>query len=109
MSDLRTFLDTVREERPRDMVSIRRTVSPQYETTAILTKLEHSYRFPILFFHSVAGSPFPVVTNVCGSMARLALALQCKVGELSHVYSARCAQPFKPEVRSDGPVQERVF
>jgi len=108
MYDLRTFLDAVREERPHDIVCIRRTVSPQYETAAILTKLEHSYRFPILFFQSVARSPFPVVTNVCGSMARLTLALRCKLGELSQVYAARCAQPFKPEVRSEGPIQERV-
>jgi 2,5-furandicarboxylate decarboxylase 1 len=108
MYDLRTFLDTVKEERPRDIVCIRRTVSPQYETAAILTKFEHSYRFPILFFQSVEGSLFPVVTNVCGSMARLALALRCKVGELSQVYAARCAQPLKPELRSEGPIQERV-
>jgi len=108
MYDLRTFLDTVRVERPRDIVCISRTVSPQYETAAILTKLEHSYRYPILFFQSVAGSPFPVVTNVCGSMARLALALRCTVGALAQVYAAGCAQPVKPEVKSDGPVQERV-
>src|ERR1700693_5836933 len=105
MYDLRTFLDTVKEERPRDIVCIRRPVSHQYEPAAILTTFEHSYRFPILFFQSVAGSLFPVVTNVCGSMARLALALRCKVGELSQVYAARCAQPLKPALRSEGPIQ----
>jgi 2,5-furandicarboxylate decarboxylase 1 len=109
MHDLRTFLDTVRRERPRDIVDIGRAVNPKHETTAILTKLEQSYRFPILFFRCVAGSPFPVVTNVCGSIARLALALRCSVGELSRVYAARCAQPLKPEVKSEAPVQERVF
>ena len=87
MHDLRTFLDTVRRERPRDIVDIGRPVNPKHETTAILTKLEQAYRFPILFFRCVAGSPFPVVTNVCGSIARLALALRCSVGELSRVYA----------------------
>src|SRR5207244_1851927 len=87
----------------------RRTVNPKHETTAILTKLEHSFRFPILFFHSIAGSSFPVVTNVCGSMARLALALQCSIGELSRIDSARCAQPVKPCLKSAAPVQEQVF
>jgi 2,5-furandicarboxylate decarboxylase 1 len=110
MHDLRTFLDTVRRERPpRDIVDIGRTVSPKHETTAILTKLEQSYHFPILCFRSVAGSPFPVVTNVCGSVARLALALRCSVGELSRVYAARCAHPVKPEVKSEAPAQERVL
>ena len=109
MHDLRTFLDTVRRERPRDIVDIGRTVSPKHETTAILTKLERSYHFPILCFRSVTGSPFPVVTNVCGSVARLALALRCSVAELSRVYAARCAHPVKPEVKSEAPVQERVL
>jgi 2,5-furandicarboxylate decarboxylase 1 len=109
MHDLRTFLDTVRRERPRDIIYISRPVSSKYETAAILTKLEQSYRFPILFFHNVAGSPFPVVTNVCGSVARLALALGCSVGELSRVYAARCAQPIKPVITNTAPVQEHVL
>jgi 2,5-furandicarboxylate decarboxylase 1 len=109
MHDLRTFLDTVRRERPRDIINISRPVSPKHETAAILTKLEQSYRFPILFFHNVAGSPFPVVTNVCGSIARLALALGCSVGELSRVYAARCAQPIKPVITNTAPVQGQVL
>jgi len=109
MHDLRTFLDTVRRERPRDIIDISRPVSPKHETAAILTKLEQSYRFPILFFHNVAGSPFPVVTNVCGSIARLALALGCSVGELSRVYATRCAQPIKPVITNTAPVQELVL
>jgi 2,5-furandicarboxylate decarboxylase 1 len=109
MHDLRMFLETVRRERPRDIVDVGRTVNPKHETTAILTKLELAYRFPILSFRCVAGSPFPVVTNVCGSIGRLALALRCSVGELSQIYAARCAQPIKPEVKSKALVQERVL
>ena len=109
MYDLRTFLETVRREKPRDIVSIERTVNPRYETTAILTKLEQSFRFPILRFRSVAGSPFPVVTNVCGSTARLAMALNCTIGELPQVYAARCAQPVKPEIKPQAAAQELVF
>ena len=109
MHDLRTFLETVRRERPRDVVTVKRTVNPRYETTAILTKLEQSFRFPILCFQSVDGCGFPVVTNVCGSTARLALALKCTIAELPQVYAARSAQPMKPEVKSEGAVQERVL
>jgi 2,5-furandicarboxylate decarboxylase 1 len=109
MQDLRTFLDLIRRERPHDVVDIGRTVNPRHETTAILTKLEQSSRSPILLFRCVAGSPFPVVTNVCGSIGRLALALGCTVGGLSRVYAARCAQPVKPEVKSEAAVQERVL
>ena len=83
MQDLRSFLDLVRQERPRELVEVKRLVSPKYVTTAILTKLEQAFRFPTLLFHKLEGSPFPTVTNVCGSKARLALALRCSVGELS--------------------------
>jgi len=79
MSDLFTFIDSVRRERPRDVLDIHRTVSPRYETAAILTKLEQSARFPIVFFHHVDRSAFPVASNVCGTQFRLAMALNCSV------------------------------
>jgi 2,5-furandicarboxylate decarboxylase 1 len=109
MQDLRSFLDLVRQERPRELVEVKRLVSPKYVTTAILTKLEQAFRFPTLLFHKLEGSPFPTVTNVCGSKARLALALRCSVGELSRTYGVRCSQPVKPELLSDGPVHEHVL
>jgi len=109
MADLRTFLDTLRREKPREIVTVKRTVNPRYETTAILTKLEQSFRFPVLHFQSVDGCAFPVVTNVCGSMARLAMALQCTIAELPQAYASRSARPVKPEVKSQAAVQERVL
>jgi hypothetical protein len=82
MPNLFNFIDTVRRERPRDVLDIHHTVSPRYETAAILTKLEQSSRFPIVFFHHVDRSAFPVVSNVCGTQFRLALALGCSIREL---------------------------
>lgn len=109
MHDLRTFIETVRSERPRDIIDVHREVSPTHETAAILIKLEQCHRSPLLVFHRVAGSATPVVTNVCGSTARLALALGCSVGDLSLHYSERVARPIKPEVtRGAPPVQECV-
>src|SRR5262249_60225571 len=75
--DLRSFLDRVRAERRADLVEIEREVDPRYETTAIVAKLEERQRSPILLFKNVKGSRFPLVTNVCGSTGRLALALDC--------------------------------
>jgi len=108
-SDLRGFLDLVRRERPRDLVEVSRQVSPKFETAAILTKFEQSFRLPILWFRSIAGSQFPVVTNVCGSVGRLGLALQCSASELPEIYAERCAHPIKPAITATAPVQERVF
>jgi UbiD family decarboxylase len=91
------------------VLDIRRTVSPTYQTAAIVTKLEQAARFPIVFFHHVDGSAFPVVSNVCGSPSRLALALSCSIRELRGRYAEACEQPIKPEVKKGGPVQEQVF
>lgn len=109
MPDLFSFIDAVRRARPRDVLDVRRAVSPKYETAAIVTKLEQAGRFPIVFFHHVEGSAFPIVSNVCGSRSRLALALSCSIQELRGRYAEACEQPIKPEVKRDGPVQEQVF
>ncbi|SRR6266852_3835002 len=108
MCDLRSFIATARREKPKEVVDIYREVSPRYETAAILTKFEHSYRSPLLVFHRVAGCNFPLVNNVCGSLSRLALALNCAPRELSDCYASRCQHPIKPEARRDGAVQEVV-
>jgi UbiD family decarboxylase len=108
MPDLRTFIDTIRRARPREILDVHRTVSPRYETAAILTRLEQASRFPILFFRNVAGSAFPVVTNVCGTRGRLALALGCSISDLPGRYAEACERPLKPELRQTGPAQEDV-
>jgi UbiD family decarboxylase len=109
MQDLRSFIETVRRERPHDVLDVGRTVSPRFETAAILTKLEQASRFPVVFFHDVAESPFPVVSNVCGTQARLALALGCTVRNLRRRYAEGCEQPLKPVLKQGGPVQEKVL
>jgi 2,5-furandicarboxylate decarboxylase 1 len=109
MPDLFSFIDAVRRARPREVLDIRRVVSPKYETAAIVTKLEQAAHHPIVFFHRVDGSAFPVVSNVCGSRSRLGLALSCSVRELPWRYAEACEQPIKPQVQKDGPVQEQVF
>jgi 2,5-furandicarboxylate decarboxylase 1 len=109
MPDLRSFIETVRRERPQDILDVRRSVNPRYETAAIVTKLEQASRFPIVFFHDVAQSAFPVVSNICGTQARLALALGCSVRDLRVRYADACEQPLKPTVKGAGPVQDKVL
>ena len=110
MFDLRSFLDTVRQQRPHEIVDVRRQVSPRFETTAILAKFEASYRLPILFFHDVADSEFPLVTNVCGSLSRLALALGTTTRDLSQRYGQGCQTRIKPQlVGGNAPVHEKIM
>ena len=106
--DLRSFLEAVRAQLPKEILDVHRAVQPRFETTAILTKLQASYRSPILFFHKVAGSSLPVITNVCGSMRRLALALDCEPDQLSARYAEACERPVPPETVSQAPVHANV-
>jgi 2,5-furandicarboxylate decarboxylase 1 len=108
-SDLRGFLEQVRTSRRRDFVEVEQVVSPRHETTAILTKLEERQRSPIVLFKNVAGSPWPLVTNVCGSRGRLALALDCPLRDLSARWAEACENQFAPVLVEDGRVQEHVL
>jgi 2,5-furandicarboxylate decarboxylase 1 len=109
MPDLRSFIDLVRRERPRDILDIDRRVSPHYETAAIVTKLEQAARFPIVFFHDVAGSRYALVSNVCGSQGRMALALGCPPRELRSRYAEAIERPVPPKHTKKGPAQEQVY
>ncbi len=108
MSDLRTFIETVRAKRRADVVEVEREVQPKYETAAIVTKLEARGRSPMLLFRNVAGAEPTLVTNVCGSMGRLALALGCSVGEVAKTYAERAETPMAPVSVAAGPCQEVV-
>ncbi len=109
MTDLRTFIDAVRTQRPADVVDVDREVQPKFETAAIVTKLEERGRSPLLLFRNVAGCNHTVVTNVCGSMGRLALALGCSVAEVSATFAHRSEHPVAPLVVQTGACQEVVL
>jgi 2,5-furandicarboxylate decarboxylase 1 len=106
--DLRNFVNAVKRERPSDVLEIGREIDPQYETTALITKLEQHHRSPLVFFHRVRGTTLPLVSNVCGSAGRLALALGCNVRELASCYASRIARPIKPEIIASAPSQEQI-
>lgn len=108
MTDLRTFIETVRTKRRADVVEVERSVAPKYETAAIVTKLEERGRSPMLLFRDVEGTEQTVVTNVCGSMGRLALALGCAVGEVASTFSTRADAPVPPRIVETGACQQVV-
>lgn len=111
MSDLRAFLDAVRKARPADVVEVEQEFDPRYETAAAITKLEQQGRSPILVFNRIRGCERPVVTNVCGSMGRLALALGCPLKDVARVYGERARSRVLPHIVSarEAPCQEVVL
>lgn len=109
MTDLRTFIAKVQTTRPADIVEVERAVNPRYETAAIVTKLESKGRSPLLIFKSVGDCAYPVVTNVCGSLGRIAMALDCSLKDVAKTYEARAQSPIPPRVVADAPCQDVVY
>lgn len=107
--DLRGFLALVEQKRPADLVEVTRTVSPRFETAAIVAKLEAHRRSPILLFRDVEGSALPLVTNVCGSMGRLALALGCSLREVAQRYGDAAKAAVAPVLVDEAAVHEHVL
>lgn len=106
--DLRSFLDLVKRTRKADYVEVAREVSPRHETAAIVTALEAKRRSPLLVFRKVAGTSMPVVTNVGGSMGRLALALGCSLSEVGARFEQAAGQRHAPALVAEAPVHEVV-
>ena len=107
--DLRSYLDLVKRRKPDDLVTIAREVNPSYEITAIAAKVDReSKRRPILVFEKVAGSSFPVITNLHASRSRLAMALGVPPDEMLKTYLRAMEKPIPPKTVTTCPVKEVV-
>lgn len=104
--DLRSFISAVESKHPEEIARVIKPISPRYEITALLTRLERSKRFPLLFCEKVNGSDAPVVINVQASRKLMAFALECRPDELAGAFSARQNQPIPPVELSAAPVHE---
>ena len=89
MTDLRSFIEKVRQEFPEDVLTIKKEMDPRFEIATLVVKLEQERRFPILLFENVKGSKFPVVTNVHASRRRLAAP-----GEARSIASTNTSTPY---------------
>ena len=76
--------------------------------SALLTHLEKSKRFPLLFFESVGGAGAPVVINAQASRKLMALALGCQENELAATFTRRQSHPMPAIEVDEAPVHEVV-
>ena len=109
MTDLRGFIEKVRQEFPEDVLTISKEVDPRFEITALVVKLEQDRRFPILIFENVKGTKFPVVTNVHASRRRLAAAIGTEPRSAVASYLKRIERPIPPKEVDTGPVKEVIL
>ncbi|HEY6997398.1 MAG TPA: UbiD family decarboxylase [Candidatus Binatia bacterium] len=106
IKDLRSFIAQMESEHPEEIARVTKPISPRYEITALLTQLEKSKRFPLLFCEKVNGSNAPVVINVQASRKLMAFALECRPDELAAAFSARQNRPIAPVELSAASVHE---
>jgi 2,5-furandicarboxylate decarboxylase 1 len=107
--DLRTFIDRVERDQPRGIRRVKREVSPEFEISAILRKLQHRGEYPLVIFERVKGSDIPVVTNVIAENPKLALTLEVPEEQLLQTFIRRETNPIPPKAVPDGPVKECVW
>ena len=106
--DLRSFIAELEKRSPGDVARVRKSVSPRYEMSAILTHLEKKKRFPLLYFENVEGQRAPVAINVLASRRLMALALETTPENLARKFQERQAKAIPPVEVRDAPVQEVV-
>jgi UbiD family decarboxylase len=106
--DLRNFIAELEAKHPEELARVAKAISPRYEITALLTKLEKAKRFPLLYCEKVEGGDAPVVINAQASRKLMALALECKPEELAAKFTERQGKPIAPVEVADAPVQEVV-
>ncbi|TMA12317.1 MAG: UbiD family decarboxylase, partial [Deltaproteobacteria bacterium] len=106
--DLRTFIGQLELEGPEEFIKIKKNVSPKYEATALLFKLEGQEKYPALYFEQLEGFSIPAVTNIHATRKRLALALGVEESELVEEYKRRENARVPPKSVRDGPVKEVV-
>jgi 4-hydroxy-3-polyprenylbenzoate decarboxylase len=93
-NNLSTYIDLL--EREGELVRISATVSPLLEIAEITDRVSKSGG-PALLFESVAGSDFPVVTNLFGTERRMAQALGARsLDEISERLDGVLREAFVP-------------
>ena len=106
--DFRSFLEQVKQNHPSNYIEIDKEISPLYETTAIVTKLEQQKRTPILHFKNVQDTEFSVVVNTCASRTTVALGLGVDKRELPQKYRDALNNLIEPNLVKKAPVQEVI-
>ncbi|MCL5962433.1 MAG: UbiD family decarboxylase [Chloroflexi bacterium] len=107
MSDLRTFLSRLREERPQDILEIDSEIDGQYELSYLQWKLEDLGRYPLVIANNARGyngrrSKFPIVSNVFASRDRCAWSIGSTSEQVAFEYAERVHRRRPTEVVAAG-------
>ncbi len=106
--DLTGYIEELRDEAPDEIRTVKRKVSPKFELSAVVAKLEAQRLYPAVLFNQVDDYAMPVVSNIFASRKRLAFALGCSEEELNKAYRDKENNRIEPRLVSTGPIKEVI-
>ena len=106
ITDLRSFLEALRAG--GQLAEIRKEVSLEQEIGAVLATLEKKGG-PAAYFHNIKGHTRPVTGGLLSDHAKIAIAMECTVSEISDRLEKAMENPIPPVETFNAPCQEVVI
>jgi UbiD family decarboxylase len=107
MSDFRTYLEAL--ARAGQLVRVDKPVSPEFEVAAYVRKSSDTDGPAFVFEHVIGHPGWTLAAGLYGTMARLPVALGCRLGEVVDRYGEAVRHPIAPRRVDGGPCQEIVL
>lgn len=104
--DLRSFIAELKDK--GDLLEVEDEVSTVFEIPAALKYLDR-IDGPAALFKKVKGYGVRVAGNILCTRKRLALALNCREGQIEDEYVERRKKPIKPVIVKSGPAKEVIL
>jgi 2,5-furandicarboxylate decarboxylase 1 len=107
MSHFRAYLDAL--ARAGQLARIDKPVSPEFEVAAYVRRSSDTDG-PAFVFENIVGHPgWRLAAGLYGTMARLPVALGCRLGEVVDRYGDAVRKPIAPRRVARGPCQDVVL
>lgn len=106
---LRDFIAQVERDDPSRVWRVQDSVALDHDTSAVVMELDRQGQSPILCFENVAGSAFPVVTNLFGARSSFAAALGVAECDLIGHLAKNESQAIDPVLCESGPIHDVVL
>ena len=107
--DWRNFLADFEKTHPQDVLHIEQELNPKFEPTALILELERQGRYPVVHFHKIIGSTFPVIANTIATRERLALGIGVNAEDLPTAFAEKIKKALPPVLGENPPFMENIL
>jgi UbiD family decarboxylase len=107
--DLHTYLNDLKKNHPRHMITFPNEVSRDFISTAVALELENLGLYPTLWFEKIQGFNQSLVANLFASNDLLAYSIGVQPGEFNEVLGNCLDKLIPAKVVSNGPVHDVVW